>query len=362
MCFTVNLNSFIVTLAIMKLIGFLLLISCSYCFFSCKKDNPIVTPLEENSSDFILSVPNGFPNPLYTFKNNNLTRERFVLGRYLFYDPILSLDSTISCATCHAQTHGFADHNIPFSKGVDGAFGNRNAPPVFNMAWSPLFFWDGRVQLMDHFSIEPITNPIEMKETVGHVIAKLNKNKVYRTRFKAAYNIDSITEEKLQQALSQYMAMVISANSKYDQYIAGKTSLTASETNGMNLFKQHCSTCHKDPLFTDYSFRNNGLDSVFKDLGREGYTNKSSDRGKFKVPTLRNIELTYPYMHDGRLISLMDVINHYVSGIKDSETLDPILQNPIVLSATEKKDLMKFLFTLTDYSMIGDTSIAEPIK
>jgi cytochrome c peroxidase len=331
-------------------------------FIGCKKETPSITPIDEKTNEFSFVIPNGFPTPIYTFENNKLTRDRFVLGRYLFYDPILSLDSTISCATCHAQTHGFADHNIPFSKGVDGTFGNRNAPPVFNMAWSPLFFWDGRVQLMDHFSIEPITNPIEMKETVGHVIAKLNKNKVYRTRFKAAYNIDSITEEKLQQALSQYMAMVISANSKYDQYIAGKTTLSASETNGMNLFKQHCSTCHKAPLFTDYSFRNNGLDSVFKDSGREGYTKNWSDRGKFKVPTLRNVELTYPYMHDGRLINLMDVINHYTSGIKKSETLDPILQNPISLSTTEKKDLMKFLFTLTDYPMIGDTSIAEPIK
>ena len=345
----------------MKLSYFLFLLLIVQFFTSCKKDTPQVEPIQPTMS-WSFPTPPGFPNPVYTFENNSYSEARYSLGKHLFYDPILSLDSTVSCATCHAQSHGFADHNIPFSKGVDGSFGNRNAPAVFNMAWSPLFFWDGRVQLLDHFSIGPIINPIEMKETVDHVIAKLNKNKVYRTRFKTAYNIDSITEEKLQQALSQYMALVISANSKYDQYIAGKVTLTASETNGMNLFKQHCSTCHKDPLFTDYSFRNNGLDSVFKDLGREGYTKNSSDRGKFKVPTLRNVELTYPYMHDGRLISLMDVINHYTSGIKKSETLDPILQNPISLSTTEKKDLMKFLFTLTDYSMIADTSIAEPLK
>ena len=345
----------------MKLSCFMFLLLIVQFFASCKKDNPKVESIQ-HTIDWTFPTPSGFPNPVYTFENNSYSEARYSLGKHLFYDPILSLDSTISCATCHAQSHGFADHNIPFSKGVDGSFGTRNAPPVFNMAWSPLFFWDGRVQLLDHFSIEPITNPIEMKETVGHVIAKLNKNKAYRTRFKAAYNIDSITEEKLQQALSQYMALVISANSKYDQYIAGKATLTASETNGMNLFKQHCSTCHKDPLFTDYSFRNNGLDSVFKDSGREGYTKNWSDRGKFKVPTLRNVELTYPYMHDGRLINLMDVINHYTSGIKKSETLDPILKNPISLSTTEKKDLMKFLFTLTDYSMIADTSIAEPIK
>jgi cytochrome c peroxidase len=346
----------------MKSIVCIFLFIASILVIGCKKDTPLVTPIDGNTNNFSLVLPKGFPTPIYTFENNELTRGRFILGRSLFYDPILSLDSSISCATCHAQTHGFADHNIPFSKGVDGAFGTRNAPPVFNMAWSPLFFWDGRVQLLDHFSIEPITNPIEMKETSDHVIAKLNKNKTYRAKFKAVYHIDSITEEKLQQALSQYMVMVISANSKYDQYLAGKVTFTASETNGMNLFKQHCSICHKEPLFTDYSFRNNGLDSVFKDSGREGYTKNRNDKGKFKVPTLRNIELTYPYMHDGRLISLMDVINHYTTGIKKSETLDPILQNPIVLSTSEKKDLMKFLFTLTDYSMISDTLIAEPVN
>ena len=336
----------------------LLVIMLQFFTTSCKKETPQIQPIQSTAWTF--PKPSSFPLPVYTFENNTYSPARFALGKHLFYDPILSLDSTESCATCHAQSHGFADHNIPFSKGVDGSFGTRNAPPVFNMAWSPLFFWDGRVQLLDHFSIGPITNPIEMKETSDHVIAKLNKNKIYRAKFKAAYNVDSITEEKLQLALSQYMALVISSNSKYDQYLAGKTTLTANEINGMNLFKQYCSTCHKEPLFTDYSFRNNGLDSTFKDLGREVYTKDIKDRGKFKVPTLRNIELTYPYMHDGRLISLMDVINHYTSGIKKSETVDPILQTPISLSTTEKKDLMKFLFTLTDYSMIGDTLIAEP--
>ena len=130
----------------------------------------------------------------------------------------------------------------------------------------------------------------------------------------------------------------------------------------MNLFKQHCVSCHKGSLFTDYSFRNNGLDSIFKDIGRESVTKDSKDRGKFKVPTLRNAEFTYPYMHDGRFISLMDVINHYTSGIKKSETLDLLLQNPIELTSNEKKDLLKFLFTLTDYTLLGDTSVAEPIK
>jgi cytochrome c peroxidase len=328
---------------------------------SCKKEQAQIEPISSNIP-WSFPTPKSFPSPVYTFENNAYSYARFSLGKHLFYDPILSLDSTVSCATCHAQTHGFADHNIPFSKGVGGALGNRNAPPIFNMAWSPLFFWDGRVKLLDHFSIEPITNPIEMKETVGHVIAKLNKNKVYRARFKAAYNIDSITEEKLQQALSQYMALVISASSKYDQFLAGKVTLTTNETNGMNLFKQHCVSCHKGSLFTDYSFRNNGLDSIFKDIGRESVTKDSKDRGKFKVPTLRNAEFTYPYMHDGRFISLMDVINHYTSGIKKSETLDLLLQNPIELTSNEKKDLLKFLFTLTDYSLLGDTSVAEPIK
>lgn len=327
---------------------------------ACKKatiSNPSINPYLPTIS---FNNPAGFPDPVYTFDSNTLTNNRFRLGKFLFYDPILSSDSSVSCAACHAQSHGFADHNIPFSKGVGGQFGNRNAPPIFNAAWMPYFFWDGRIQHLDDFSMEPITNPMEMNETSLHVIKKLNKNTYYRKQFKLAYGIDSITELSLRKALSQYMSMLISSNSKYDQYQAGKINLSTSELNGLSIFSSNCASCHKPPLFTDFSFRNNGLDSVFFDQGRAAYTKNNSDIGKFKVPTLRNIELTYPYMHDGRYLGLMEVINHYSTGIHNSSTLDKSIATNLKLSASDKKDLLKFLFTLTDYTLISDTLVAEP--
>ena len=339
------------------IIGFIIITILS----SCKKDEPVISPIPVTPTDnFAFKTPANFPASIYTFDGNTVSRAKFVLGRSLFYDPILSLDSSVSCATCHAQSHGFADHNIPFSKGVNGTFGNRNAPPVFNMAWNPYFFWDGNVKNMDDFSLHPILNPIEMKEDTTHLFEKLNKNNFYSTQFKKAYNINRITPKYLQLALSQYMAFVVSANSKYDQVKAGKATLTANEQAGYELFKTNCAQCHKEPLFTDYSFRNNGLDSIYNDDGRFNVTKVESDRAKFKVPTLRNVEFTYPYMHDGRFASIMDVINHYNSGIKSHSNLDPTLNKNLNLSSTDKKNLMKFLFTLTDYSMIGDTLISEP--
>ena len=317
---------------------------------SCKKHTTTISNVTPSSPAISFLVPSGFPDPIYTFDSNEVNNIRFRLGKFLFYDPILSSDSTVSCASCHAQSHGFADHNIPFSKGVGGVFGSRNAPPIFNAAWMPTFFWDGRIQHLDDFSIGPITNPKEMNETSVHVVKKLNRNPYYRKHFKLAYGVDSITELSLRKALSQYMSMIISSNSKYDQYISGKINLSTSELNGLSIFSTNCATCHKPPLFTDFSFQDIGMDSVFTDLGREEFTNNPMDKGKFKVPTLRNIELTYPYMHDGRYTSLMDVITHHTSNFKTN----------LNLSSSDKKDLLKFLFTLTDYTLISDTLIAEP--
>jgi cytochrome c peroxidase len=327
---------------------------------SCTKEEGAITPIDTNT--YVFNQPKHFPSPVYTFSNNTLSKERFELGKFLFYDPILSLDSTISCATCHAQSHGFADHNIPLSKGVNGTLGTRNAPGLSNLAWYPSFMWDGGVNHIEVFSVGPITNPLEMKETISSVVAKLNKSNFYREKFKKAYSMDSITDQKMLQALAQYMAMLVSADSKYDKYIKGEISLTSSELNGLALFKENCASCHTQPLFTDFSYRNNGIDSVFQDFGRAKITLLETDKGKFKVPSLRNVELTYPYMHDGRFGSLMEVLNHYSSGIRHSETLDEVFKKDIVLSTQDKKDLLKFLFTLTDYTFIGNKEIAEPIR
>jgi cytochrome c peroxidase len=311
---------------------------------------------KDRSADNSLSIdyPDYFPTPVYQFNNNALNKDRFELGKKLFFDPILSSDGRISCASCHSQAHAFADHNVSFSAGVANQLGERNSPSIANMIWSPNFMWDGGVNHIEVFSVAPITNPVEMNETMLNVVNKLNSSADYRRAFKQAYNVDPITDQAMLRALTIYMSMIVSTDSKYDQYRQGKVSLTVEEQNGLELFRQKCANCHTEPLFTDYSFRNNGLDSVFTDLGRGRITNDLSDYGKFRVPSLRNVELTYPYMHDGRFWTLEDVVDHYTAGIKNSSTLDPALSNSINLTNTEKENIIKFLKTLTDWSLISN--------
>ena len=303
---------------------------------------------------FALTYPDYFPTPVYDFTNNELTKSRFLLGKKLFFDTQLSNDGTISCNSCHAQVHGFADHNVALSAGVNGALGNRNSPSIANMIWSPSFMWDGGVNHIEVFSVAPITNPVEMHETMSNVVYKLNQSETYKKEFKAAYGKDVITDQDLLRALTIYMSMIVSCNSKYDQFRQGKINFTADEALGYELFQQKCASCHSEPLFTNYQFVNNGLDSVFSDLGRAKITFNPSDNGKFKVPSLRNVELTYPYMHDGRFWSLDEVLEHYISGIKNSETLHPSLTNGITLTSTEKQRLISFLKTLTDNQLTGN--------
>lgn len=316
------------------------------CLCSCRKDNePVI---------WKFTTPEHFPEPLYQFENNPQTFDKFKLGRDLFSDPILSLDSTISCASCHSQTHYFADHNQPFSFGVGDSVGKRNSPSITNLAWQPYFMWDGGVNHIEVFSVAPITNQLEMKETMANVVSKLNNHTGYKEKFKSAFGADVITDQHLLFALTQFMIMIISDNSKYDQYIRGEVELSTDELSGLNLFRAHCSSCHTEPLFTDFSFRNNGLDEVFQDQGRGIITQNPNDMGTFKVPSLRNVANTYPYMHDGRFFTLDLVLDHYTSGIKTSETLDPSLNSGIPLTETEKQQIISFLNTLTDYSLIDD--------
>lgn len=338
---------------------FIILFVVVSILFSCKKKEVELQPFVDNWG---FKKPTYFPDPLYQFANNEQTKLRFELGRDLFYDPILSLDNTISCASCHSQTHAFADHNGAFSSGVGGATGVRNSPSITNLAWYPSFMWDGGVNHIETFSVAPITNPLEMKETIPNVLAKLNASPKYKSKFKAAYNVDEITDQKMLQALSQYMAMVISADSKYDQYRKGEVSLTAQESAGLELFRSKCASCHTEPLFTDFSFRNNGIDETFTDLGRATITQNPDDNGKFKVPSLRNVELTYPYMHDGRFFTMAQVLDHYSTGIHQSATLDASLSAGVPLTADEKSKIIAFLRTLTDYNLMADPLLSEPVE
>lgn len=334
----------------------LAVIAAGSLLFACNK------PTIEKAEPWGFQKAAYFPEPVYTFQNNKQSYSRFKLGRALFYDPVLSSDSTISCALCHEQPHAFGGHSTAFSTGVNGLLGNRNSPPIFNLAWSPAFMWDGGINHLEVMPIAPITNPVEMDETLANVVAKLQQSERYRDLFKAAYGSETITDQKMLQALAQYLAMIISDNAKYDKVRRGESSYTANEQAGYDLFVAKCSQCHTEPLFTDQSYRNNGLDAIFTDQGRAIITQQASDAGKFKVPSLRNVELTYPYMHDGRFFTLNQVLDHYHSGVQQSSTLDPLLSTGIPLTGTEKQQLIAFLKTLTDYELLNDRWLAAPTE
>jgi cytochrome c peroxidase len=340
------------------------LIYCALVFLgfniaSCKIDSkvkPIVT-----EDDILLSWPEYFPTPVYNFEENPRTKEGFLLGKKLFYDPLLSRDNTVSCGSCHQQFVAFAHADHKFSHGIDNLLGVRNSPALFNLIWQKEFFWDGGSKHIEVQPIGPITNPIEMDETLENVIAKLSNRADYRSLFKSAFNSDSITSQQMLKALVQFMGSFISATSRYDKYLQDPSNhpFSTDEKAGLALFEQKCSNCHTPPLFTDNSYRNNGLDETFVDSGRFRITNINSDMGKFKVPTLRNIELSYPYMHDGRFETIELVLSHYKNGVKQSGTLDPTLSSGIALSATEKTQLVAFLKTLTDIEFTKDERFKE---
>ncbi|MCC6700334.1 MAG: c-type cytochrome [Fluviicola sp.] len=322
--------------------------------FSCSK-NKI-----EKMKPWGFYYDSNFPAPVYTFQNNTVEYSRFLLGKELFFDELLSSDSTVSCATCHEQAHGFASHNSAFSAGVNNQLGTRNSPAIFNMAWNPSFMWDGGINHIEVMPIGPITNPVEMNETMQNVVQKLQNSQKYRKLFKDAYGSEYVTEQNMLRAFAQFLSMIISDKSKYDKVKRGEATFTAQEQSGYNLFQAKCSQCHTEPLFTDYQYRNNGLDASFTDLGRGLITQNTADYGKFKVPTLRNVELTYPYMHDGRFFTLNQVLDHYATGIVQSSTIDPLIQSGIPLTNTEKQQLIAFLKTLTDYELMSNPWLMEP--
>ncbi len=328
-------------------------------FVSCKDTED--EPEPNGPADVSFYVPDGFPAPVYSFQNNTITPAGFELGRKLFYDPLLSDDSTISCGSCHQQGVAFAHADHKVSHGIYGLLGTRNAPALFNIAWIPLFMHDGGINHLEVQPLGPIANPVEMDEDINDVLVKLKRSNYYPAQFEKAFGDDSITTQRMMKAMAQFMGAMISANSKYDQYRAGKVTLTSAESSGLSLFRTHCESCHREPLLTDMNFRNNGLDSVFtKDPGRERITLQPQDSGLFRVPSLRNIGLTKPYMHDGRFDNLSQVLEHYASGIRQSSTLDPILASGnIPLSAQDKSDIIAFLQTLTDYTFISDKRFSE---
>ncbi|MGB3946966.1 MAG: cytochrome c peroxidase [Bacteroidia bacterium] len=336
----------------------LLFIALAIFFNACEYDPAIVEELPANDIRFV--VPQGWPYPNYDFSSNTLTKEGFVLGRKLFYDTKLSKDNTISCGSCHQQFAAFShlDHSV--SHGIYGLFGTRNSPPLFNLNWHTNFMWDGGVNHIEVQPLAPITNPVEMDEDINTVVSKLQADLTYPKMFKDAFGTDIITSQLMFKAMTQFMGMLVSSNSKYDLYSRGEATFTAQELSGFNLFQQKCNTCHTAPLFTNFNYMNNGLDSVFTDVGRAMITLVPTDSGTFKVPSLRNIDLSRPYMHDGRFNTLNQVLEHYNSGIKHSSTLSSELVGGIPLTNQQKEDIIAFLKTLTDYTFIEDTRFSDP--
>jgi len=314
------------------------------------------------STPIYLDIPKNWPKPHYDFSKNPLTEEGFQLGRNLFYDPILSRDNTISCASCHLQQTGFTHVDHDLSHGIEGKIGTRNSMTIMNLAWSKTFMWDGGVNHLDVQPIHPITSEVEMDETMENVVSKLQKSEIYQKLFKEAFGTDKITGQLTLKALSQFVVMLTTSNSKYDKVVRKEEKFNEMEQKGYDLFKINCASCHKEPLFTNDSFENNGLavDSTLNDIGRMRITQNEKDKYKFKVPTLRNSQFTFHYMHDGRFNTLNDVVKHYNSGIVNHSTLSKQLKKPMNLSADERTELVAFLKTLTDKEFLFNPRFSFP--
>jgi cytochrome c peroxidase len=337
-----------------------------------------------NATPYRFTFPRSFPQPALP-PDNPLTVEGVELGRRLFNETRLSINDRQSCASCHQANTGFIDAGQRFSLGAESRAGSRNAMPLFNLAWRSSFFWDGRASSLRAQVLQPIENPIEMHETLANVVAKLeqagsrNESSVagkvprperspqcstspYPALFNAAFGTPEITSSRLARALEQFLLVQVSHHSRFDRSLAGETELTAEEQRGFDLFHTEydprrgqfgadCFHCHGGPLFQSQRFANNGLDPAGNDPGRHGVTKQEGDRGRFAVPSLRNVALTAPYMHDGRFATLEEVVVHYSDGVHRSVTLDPNLaKHPdggLQLSPADQRALVAFLKTLT---------------
>jgi cytochrome c peroxidase len=298
-------------------------------------------------------IPKGWPKPTSNiFAQNKLTEQGFQLGKKLFYDSRLSKDREVSCASCHQPFAAFSTFDHDLSHGTDNSFTQRNAPALMNLAWMNAYHWDGGINHIEVQPLSPLTAPNEMGQSLDSVLILLKADTSYRRMFKAAFGDAAISSQRMLKALAQFTGSLVTSNSKYDRVKNGLDTFTRFEQKGYEHFKTHCASCHKEPLFTDNSFRNNGMPlNRFNDAGRQKITGLSSDSLKFKVPTLRNIQLSYPYMHDGSIFSVPQVIDHYITkSMTPYPGMDSILQKPIQLNKLQKNELVYFLYTLTDTS------------
>lgn len=338
---------------------------------SCKKEG--VTLADQPPHAIKLEVPTNFPR-FTDDPDNPLTEEGIELGRILFYDTRLSGNNQLSCASCHQQKLAFSDGVSLNNIGVSGVKLPRHSPALINLAWvTNGLFWDGGSTNLESQAFAPITNSDEMQQNLTELEVELKQVPDYVKRFKQAFNSE-IKSANIVKALAQFQKTLVSGNSKYDQYIRKESGIKFSpqELNGLVLVQTKCRSCHAGELFTDNSYHNNGMDNDFSNTdhellyqGRSRVTFNPLDLGKFKTPTLRNVMLTAPYMHDGRFKTIYEVLAHYHTGIKDGPTTDILLRQAngktgIPLSTIEKGDIIAFLNTLTDNTFITNKKISNP--
>ncbi|WP_053992309.1 cytochrome-c peroxidase [Mangrovimonas sp. TPBH4] len=331
---------------------------------SCSKDPEVgYVPVP-----LTLEAPSNFPELAYNLDNNPLTEAGFELGKSLFYEGKLSVNDAIPCAFCHEQAFAFTHHGHNLSHGVDGAIGLRNSLPIQNLAFLNEFMWDGAATHLDMQPIIPITSHLEMGETIGNVVEKLKADPNYQQQFERAFEDGTVNAANMLKALSQFMVMMVSSNSKYDKYVRNEdgVTLSAKELDGLQTFENKCASCHATDLFTDQSYRDNGLpiNPQLDDKGRFNIFEDPNDLYKFRVPSLRNVEKSYPYMHDGRFQTLEAVLDFYDHGMVDNGNVDPILLREdqtygISLNAYEKESIIAFLKTLTDNEFLTDDRFSE---
>jgi cytochrome c peroxidase len=373
--------------AIERLIGhpvlpvlFVLIVGMS----GCRHEGPDIDPRDGAAyqpTPYAFQVPPGFPPPLIP-ADNPFTVEGIKLGRFLFHEERLSGNNTQSCASCHGAEAAFTDHGNRFSTGIDGIQGDRNSMPLQNLAWEPRFFWDGRAPTLEELVLEPVTNPIEMHEEWEDAIHKLQSDPIYPTLYTRAFGTPGVTVDRTAKAIAQFLRTMVSWNSRFDKFQRGETVLTPEEQDGFQLTMLEggfppdvpggqggadCFHCHPSGggRFTDGILRNNGLDpeSAWTDLGLGALTGLPQDRAKFKTPSLRNVALTAPYMHDGRFETLEAVIEHYNSGGHPSPTVDPNMKfttGGLQLTPEKKAQLIAFLHTLTDMEFVNDPAFQDP--
>ena len=332
-----------------------------------------------NSAEvFQLQYPLNFGSRFVIPADNPLTKEGVALGRYLFYEPALSKNNSVSCASCHQQKFAFAD-SLRFSKGVDGSLTKRNSMSLANLLWVRNFFWDGRTQGLEAQAVFPLTDPHEMGQALDMSAQKLRQLPLYPPLFAKAFGSPEITPDRITKAIAQFERTLISANSKYDQYLAGTYQPTEQEKTGMMLFMTtpdpakgirgaNCEHCHGTPKMFKELFHDNGLGLVGEETGRMSATGNETDRGRFRVPTLRNIALTGPYMHDGRFGTLEEVLDHYSDHVLPTPNLSSFIRgmsnqpggSQLSLTQAEKRNIIAFLHMLTDSTFTNSPAFSNP--